>query len=426
MAQLSLPFGHGSLSVNIPDTILGEVVSPKPVKAAADPEAVIRAALDQPIGALPLEQIAQPGQQVAVIIDDITRETPTHLMLPPVLECLARASVSREAIKVVIALGTHRPMTEEEILVKVGPAIAHEFEIINVSCWDESQFVYLGASSKGIPAWVNRAVAEADVRIGLGGVTPHTDAGYSGGAKIILPGVCSGRTVDAFHVRGAAIHANLLGTVEGPLRRDLEQFVGERVGLDFVLNAVLTREGELYQCVAGHFIQAHRAGVQLAQQVYGVMVSRRYPLVIANAFPAELDLWQTTKGLWSGELMVNDGGTLILVTPCPEGINIHPLYADYMNLDPDELQAELDAGRVEDPNACAGAILIGRMKRRIKLGLVSSGLGQADADRMGFIYFDSVEAAIAAELDGSALSASVGVLTHGGFTIPFIVSPETG
>ena len=425
MAQLELPYGHGSLVVNIADAILGEVVSPKPVKAAADAETVIRAALDQPSGAPRLEQMVQPGQRVVVIIDDITRETPTHLMLPFILERLVKAGISREAIKVVIALGTHRPMIEAEILVKVGPTIAREFEIVNVSCWDEGQFVYLGASSNDIPAWVNRAVAEADVRIGLGGIIPHTDAGYSGGAKIILPGVCSGRTVDIFHARGAAIPVNLLGTVEGPMRRDLEQFVDERVGLDFVLNAILTREGELYQCVAGHFIQAHRAGVHVARQVYGVPVARRYSLVIANAFPAELDLWQTTKGLWSGELMVRDGGTLILVTPCPEGINIHPLYADYMNRDPDELQTELDAGQVEDPNACAGAILIGRMKRRIKLGLVSSGLSRADADRMGFTYFDSVEAAIAVELDGSADPASVGVLTHSGFTIPVITGSET-
>ena len=421
MTQIDLPYGHETLQVNIPAALLGEVVSPKPVPAAADPEAIIRAALDQPIGTPPLEQMVQPGQKVAVIIDDITRETPTHLMLPPLLERLRSAGLTRDAIRIVIALGTHRPMTEAEIVTKVGPAIAAEFEVVNTSCWAESQFVFLGTSSNGIPAWVNRAVAGADIRLGLGGIIPHTDAGYSGGAKIILPGVCSGRAVDVFHARCAAIQSNLLGLVEGPIRRDLERFVGERVGLDFILNAILTREGELYRCVAGHFIQAHRAGVEVARDVYGIPVAKPYPLVISNSFPAVLDLWQSSKGLWSGELMVGDGGTLILVTPCPEGINIHPLYADYMARDPDELQAELDGGQAEDPNACSGAIQIARMKRRIKFGLVSAGLSQADAARMGFAYYDSVEDAVTAELAGSSEPASVGVLTHSGFTIPLVL-----
>ncbi len=425
MAQIELPFGHGTLCVNVPDEALGEVVSPKPVQPAADPANVIEAALAQPFDSLRLEQIGQPGQKVAVIIDDNTRETPIHLMLPHVLERLATARIPREDIRIVIALGTHRPMTEAEIVAQVGPTIAREFEIVNVSCWDESQVVYLGASSNGIPAWVNRAVAEADVRIGIGSIAPHPDAGFGGGAKIILPGVCSGETVDAFHARGAVIQENVLGVVDSPTRLALEQFVGERVGLDFILNSILTCNGELYKCVAGHFVQAHRAGARISQQVYGAPVAGRYPLVISNAFPAQLDLWQSTKGLWTAEPMVRNGGTLILLTSCEEGTRLHPLYAGYIGRDPDELREELDAGRAEDPSACALAIQIGWMKRRINLGLVSPGLSRADAARMGFVYYDSVEDAISAELVDSTSRAAVGILTHGGFTIPLVTTTQT-
>lgn len=420
MAQIELPFGRGTLRVDIPDAVLGEVVSPRPVEAAVDAGALIETALDSPIGSPRLEQIVQPGQKVAVIIDDNTRETPIHLMLPHVLERLAAVAIRREDIRIVMALGTHRPMTEAEIMAKVGPAIAREYDIVNVSCWDESQVVYLGTSSNGIPAWVNRVVAEADVRVGIGGIIPHADVGYGGGAKIILPGVCGGRTVDAFHARQAKIEVNLLGQVETPIRHDLEQFVGEGVGLDFILNAILTLDGELYRCVAGHFIQAHRAGVAIARQVYGVPVARRYPLVICNSFPADLDLWQSVKGLWAGEPMVDDGGMLVLVTPCEEGANLHPLFADYIGRDLDVLLNELDAGRVEDPNACGTASQICRMKRRIRFGLVSPGLSRADAARMGFAYYDSVEEAVAAELDSLAGDALVGVITHGGFTVPVV------
>jgi nickel-dependent lactate racemase len=422
MALINLPVDHNAdtLSVRIPDALLGEVVRPMPVQPAADPDAEIRDALEKPIGAPPVEQIVRPGQRVAVIVDDITRETPTRLMLPPVLARLEAAGIPRGDIRVVIALGTHRPMTEAEIPVKVGPAVVQAYEIVNVPSWEEDRFVCLGMSSSGIPARVLREVAGADVRIGLGGIIPHVDAGFSGGAKIVLPGVCSDRTVDAFHARGAAVETNLLGVFDGPMRKDLEQFVGQQVELHFILNAVLTREGELYRCVAGHFIEAHRAGVRMAQEVYCVPVARRYPLVIANSFPANIDLWQSSKCLWVGEKMVSDGGMLVLVTPCKEGINVHPLYPDYIGRDPDDLQKELEEGRVEDPNACGGAIPVGRMKRRIRFGLVSPGLSRVDADRMGFAYYASVEEAVDAELGESPEPACVGVLTHSDFTIPLV------
>ena len=422
MTQLELPYGPGTLSVNIPDIALGEVVSPRTVAAAASPKAVIDTALNQPIGTPRLAQLVQRGQTVAVIIDDITRETPTALMLPTILDRLLTAGINRQDIRIVIALGTHRPLTEVEIISKTGATIAAEFEIVNVSCYDESQMVFMGTSSNGIPAWINRAVAEADVRIGVGMITPHMDAGYSGGAKIVLPGVCSGLTVDAFHAREADISVNQLGNINSPTRRDLEQFVGERIGLDFIVNAILTRDDKIYQCVAGDFIEAHRVGVRLAQEVYGVPVAKRYPLVIANAFPAQIDLWQSSKGIWCGDLLACDGGTVILISHAVEGNSVYPRFVEYIGQDPDVLKRRLDAGQAEDPKTCAIAILMGRMKRRLKFGLVSEGLGQVEADLMGFTYYQSVEEAIEAELNGRRREQSIGVLTHAGVTLPMVAS----
>ncbi len=420
MSKIDLPYGNGILTIDIPDNYLGAVVSPKPVAAVPNPGATIEAALAQPIGTPQLEQLVKPGHRVAIIIDDITRETPTQLMLPPVLDRLLGAGVRRDDIRIVIALGTHRPLTEDEIVQKTGVAVANEFQIVNVSCDDDEQMVYMGTSSNGIPAWVNRAVAQADVRIGLGMITPHMDAGYSGGAKIILPGVCSALTVDTFHAREVDFNTNQLGDIGSPVRRDLEQFVSEQVGLDFIINVILTGNDEVYQGVAGDFIRAHRAGVQFAQEVYGVAVTKRYPVVIANAFPAQIDLWQSSKGIWSGELLTGDGGTLLLVTHASEGNSVYPRFAEYIGQDPDVLKHKLDAGQVEDPKTCAIGILIGRMKRRIKFGLVSTGLSQVEANQMGFIYYDTVEAAIAAELKGQDRAATIAVLTHAGVTLPLV------
>lgn len=420
MANIDLPYGDGFLSFDIPDRFRSEVIRPRTIASSSDAASLIQTALNQPVGTPPLNERIRPGKRIAVIVDDITRETPTHLMLPPLLDYLRKSGAESEDISIVIALGTHRPMTATEMKTKIGTEILNAYYIVNVPCRDERQMMYMGVSSHGIPAWVNRMVAEAEIRIGVGMITPHMDTGFSGGAKIVLPGVCSCLTVDAFHSRQAKIAGNQLGVVEAPLRIELEEFVGQRVGLNFILNAILNRDGSLYQCVAGHFIQAHRTGVGFANEIYGVPVQTRYPLVISNAFPAQIDLWQSTKGIASGELMTMDGGTLILVTHCREGNRTHPLFREYLGKNYDQLIHELEGGRAEDPVACALAIPIVRMKERIRICLVSSGLSFYDANQMGFGYYDSVGAALVDALDDQAKQPVVGVLTHGGVTLPIL------
>ena len=424
MATVELPYGTKRLAFEISDDYLGDVVSPRKIVSDTDTDTLIRQALDHPIGTPLLSQIVRPGEKVAIIIDDISRETPTAQLLPPVLEVLTGDGIEKTDISIIIALGTHRPMTEAEIAVKVGPEIQKTYRVINDPCDHDRQMVYLGDSSNAIPAYVHRTVVEADIRIGVGMISPHMDTGFSGGAKIILPGVCGCQTVGAFHTRQASLSGNQLGVVDAPMRYDLETFVGDRVGLDFILNAVLNRDGTLYRCVAGHYIKAHRKGVAFTREVYGVPVARCYPLVISNAFPAQIDLWQSTKGIASGELMTLDHGTLILVTHCQEGNNTHPLFADYLGQTPAWLLNELETGNAEDPVACALAVPITRFKERIKICLVSSGLSASDANRMGFTYYRTVEDALETELRRCGDEPQVGVLTHGGVILPLISSTQ--
>lgn len=419
MATIHLPYGHRLLAVEIPDRNLGPVLSPAAMEAADSPEELVATALEQPLASPPLGSLVGRGSRVAVIIDDISRSTPTHLMLPPLLERLGAAGVRRDDVSIVIALGTHRPMSAREVAAKVGPGVARNYRVVNQPCWDDGGLVYMGYSSSGIPAWVNRSVAEADARIGVGMITPHMDAGFSGGAKIILPGVCGQRTVEAFHTLQAKLYGNQLGLPQAPLRLELERFVGERIGLDFILNAVLDQKGALYTCVAGDYVEAHRQGVEAAQKVYGLAVRERLPVVISNAHPADLDLWQSVKGLAAGELMTRDGGTLILLTHCPEGNDTHPQYAGYIGRDPESLFKELAAGEAQDPIACALAIPICRIRQRVRVALVSRGLNREDASNMGFAYFPSVEDALA-EACKDHQDAAVGVLTHGGVTLPLL------
>jgi nickel-dependent lactate racemase len=423
MAFFELPYGNSTLPVSIPEVWLGGIAIPRALSPSPDVPLLIVKALNNPIGTAPLSELVKPGQKVAIIVDDYTRKTPVDLLLPPVLEQLLAAGVAPADIRLVVALGTHRPMTRAEIMAKVGAEVADRYEVINTPSTTQSEMVYLGRSSTGIPAWVNRTVAEADMRIGLGMITPHLEAGFTGGAKNILPGVCSSITVDAFHTASAFIPENQLGRLEAPLRRTLEQFVGEQVPLDFIVNAIITLGGEMYECVAGHPIEAHRTGVRYAQTVFGVTFRRRYPIVIANCYPYDFDLWQSAKGVWAGDMLTADDGTLIMLTAAPEGNSNYPLVPDYIGQNPEKLKREIEAGEVEDAKQAATGVMFGHLRQRIKLVLVSDGLTPADARAMGIPYFSSVEEALEVEvkrLPAPERRGVVAVLPQAGVMLPLL------
>jgi nickel-dependent lactate racemase len=423
MKTLSFPYLQSMRLISLPDEWIGEVVEPRSPIVADHANTLIKEALDHPIGCAPLAGLVRPDQSISIIVDDHTRKTPIHHMLPPVLAELQAAGVPEEKIRIVVALGTHRPMTEAEILDRLGAEIRREYTVINVSSGSENEMVYLGESYSGIPAYVNRAVAEAEVRIGLGMITPHLDAGFSGGMKIILPGVCGTPTVDAFHAQSAFLTGNQLGQVDAPLRCALEQFVSQHAPLTFIVNAILTPDEQLYACVAGHPLQAHRQGVKHAQAVYSVPVKRRYPIVVANCYPYDLDLWQSIKGIWAGDLFTADGGTLIVVTAAPEGNSTYSLVPVYVGRDPDEVKREIETGAAEDAKQAATGVMLRTLMRRIRLVLVSDGLTAEDARRMGIDFYPNVEKALAVEIDrlpGSARQEAVCFVPQAGIVSPMI------
>lgn len=420
---INLPHLHDQSSFSILEDWLGEIVQTKNVAPAADPIREIEEALDHPIASATLEDTAQKGGKFAILVDDHTRQTPIALLLPRVLQRLHSAGVAREDIQIIIALGSHRPMREDELDAKLGKDVLTGYRIDNSPCTEMEGMQFVGISANGIPAWIKRSILEANVRIGLGMITPHMDAGFSGGAKIVLPGVCGEQTVDAFHARSADLPGNPLGEVDAPLRLHLERFVSERAPLDFIVNLVVTLDEEVYRCVAGHPVTAHRAGVIFARQVFGACARQRYPVVLANCHPYEHDLWQSMKGLWCGDLLTADGGDLILVTQAREGYQAYPRLPEYIAAEPEGLKLMLDNGRVGDAKSAATGIMVGRMKKRIRISLVSQGITADEASQMGFGYYPSEEAAledIINRLPTSKRKGSLGVLPYAGLVAPII------
>ena len=418
--RLELPYGTGVMPLDLRDANLGEIVEPRVVPAADSWEPLIAAALETPIGTPALADLLTPGQKVAILIDDGTRTTPVDIILPLLLPVLLEHGIRADDISIVVALGTHREMTASELEKKVGNQIYNDYRIVNINSRHSDEFVFMGESSTGTPAWVNRVVAEADFRVGLGQILPHMDAGFSGGAKIVLPGVCSRATVESFHQKELYLDGNQLGQVESPVRLDLEQFVADCVPLDFIVNVVLTADHAPYQVVAGHFIRAHRIGVKICQSVYGVPVQRKYPIVIANAFPKDMDLWQTTTVMWSGPLMLEQGGTLIMLSFAQDKHSAYPDFPARIGADPELQRKQIEAGELDEPISAIVATLVGRRRSQFNYTLVSSGITAADAEQMGFSYFETLNIALDQALNRHGREAKVGVLTQGSVTFPML------
>jgi len=410
MPAVEIPYGASSLRFEIPDANFGGVYGPKHVEAASDAGALVREALANPIGAPRLRDMGLSGRRVAIVVDDRTRPTPVAAILPVVVEELRTAGARDDDITVVLALGTHAHMTHEQIVEKLGAEMAARFDVVNPRYDDEDDLVPFGRSDSGVEIWINRTYAEAGFTVVIGSILPHGATGFSGGAKILYPGVAGRRTVEAFHEAANLDDRNRTGVVESPIRLEIEQFAA-RVGLDFIVNAVCAPEGGIYRLVAGHYVEAHRAGVEYARDIYGVELPNRAPVLIVGSYPSDLDFWQAGKAIFNAQGVVEDGGTLIVATPCPEGIpEEHAKFAEYIGMPSVELLGRIRNGTVEDRVTAAPSCCLARFRERIDIGVVSDGLSRGVVETMGFGRFESVQEAIAAALRRQGADALVSVI----------------
>jgi len=376
---VSLRCGAKQYSVTVPDGVPFQYAALNPVKKPADPAAVIRAALDHPVGAPPVEQVVRPGQKVCIISDDNTRMTPVHLILRELLPRMEGAGVRREDIFIVMALGSHRPMTQDEMTDKLGREVFNRYRVYNSEFENPEHLVQVGNSELGTPIRVFAPAMQADVRIGIGGVIPHGCMGWSGGAKILYPGITAADIVSEFHVMQGLREEILLGMVEAPTRLAVEKWT-QKIGLHYIVNTVLDENMELYQAVAGHYIQAQRKAVAYAQQIYGVWLRRRPDVVLTSSYPICMDFWQCGKAVYGPASVLPQGGELLLLAACSEGVGPHPKMLDYMAMEQgqEELRRQVQAGRTgEDLLTMAVGVSMGRAARHCRLTLVSDGMTAA-------------------------------------------------
>lgn len=316
--KLELGIGSRLQQVEIPDHCVQQVLLPNDVKRELTGEDEVRRALANPVGTPALKEIVKAGETVAIVTSDITRPMPTYKVMPALLDELYEAGIRAEDITLVFALGSHRPHTEAEMRKLAGERAFSEIRCVDS---DAADCVHLGVTTAGTPVDITRTVAEADRRICLGNIEYHYFAGYSGGAKAIMPGVSTREAIQSNHsmmVREEACAGNL---DTNPLRKDIEE-AAAICGVDFIVNVVLDEHKEIIRAVAGDVTAAHREGCAFLDALYQKKIEKRADIVIVSqgGAPKDLNLYQTQKALDNAKHAVRDGGIVILVGSCKEGL----------------------------------------------------------------------------------------------------------
>ncbi|NJD01442.1 MAG: DUF2088 domain-containing protein, partial [Ruminiclostridium sp.] len=236
MSVYQIPFGNKMLPVEIADENFLFYAAPVKTRDIPEPVNAVEGSMDNPIASKRLEELVSPGMNIVIMVDDTTRPTPKKLILACILNRLEKAGIKRGQVKIVIGLGTHRQMTENEIELHIGSDNLSGCRLANIDYKDGSRFVGLGCSENGTPIEIYREVVEADFKIAIGNIVPHITAGWGGGAKMIQPGVCSERTTQVTHLMGCMLQnvMDVCGTTDNMARREMEKIAG-MVGLDFII-----------------------------------------------------------------------------------------------------------------------------------------------------------------------------------------------
>ena len=416
--KIALPYGNSVKTIEVPDANLAWVAGPKHAPPVADLEQAVRDALRNPIGSPSLaELVARRGRRTVILVDDGTRGTPQKLIVPILLDELTAAGVSEADICILVALGTHRHMSPNELIGRLGKDVCERIEVLNLP-QDPGDFVDLGVTPLGIPIQVSRRYLESDVSIAVGNIVPHMYAGWAGGAKMVQPGVTSAKTTARTHLIAGPRVYEILGDVDNPVRKEMEE-IAARTGLAFILNVVLNASGEVAAVVAGDMVRAHRAGVEIARGIYTIEVAEKPDIVIASSHPADRDLWQGFKPVNSCGMLVKDGGTLILLIPAPEGLAPdHPQLVELGETPAAEVLRMVEAGLIADEVAAATYLAFERTRRRVHVMLVSDGVSCTEARRIGITAMPSLDAALSAAFARHGTAARIGVVTQGADIMP--------
>lgn len=421
MVEITFPYPDFT-PINVPqENLMGEF-SPSLENGQKAESELIEEAFLNPVGAEPLSKVLKGCRHVLVVVDDYTRSTPVDRIFPRLKEELRSARIKDEDIKIMVALGTHRPMTQEEMLKKFGSTLCEGYKILNHQWWDKEQLIYLGDTKKGTSIVVNKIVKEVDFIIGIGQIVPHRVTGFSGGGNIIQPGICGEITTGKTHWLAAQFTGReILGKIENPVKDEVEE-VAQRAGLKWIINTVQNGHGDVIHVVAGDPVLAYREGAKKSYDIYKAEIPSEADIVIADSYPFDSELWLAAKGIYASELAVKKEGVVILISPCPEGISpSHPEVLEMGYNTFENVHRLLQKGSIQKLTVAAHLVHVGRViKDRARGILVSKGITADEAERLGFIHGKTPQEAFDKALSMCGSKAKIAVLRRGGEILPVI------
>ncbi len=320
MVDVWLPYGKTDVCVRVPARNLLGTIEPKEHPAATDAKAEVDRALREPIGTKRLSELVKPESKVAIVVDVATRKTPGEILLLPVLAELNGVGIKDENVTVVFGCGTYSAVKPEEAAKLIGEEALKRLKTVSHDC-KAPDLINVGTTkTHNNKVLVNRIFMESDVKVLLGDVDLNYYAGYGGGRKGILPGICGEETIKQNHGMLVSANARSGNLVDNPVHVDMTE-AARLAKVDFIVNVVANRKGEVVKAFAGDLEGAFLEAVKLYEEMYVVTVDRRADVIVVSAggYPADINLYEAYKGLDNALDAVKRGGVIILVAECPDG-----------------------------------------------------------------------------------------------------------
>lgn len=418
--RIKLDYGKTGLEVTLPEQNVVRTLRYKDAPPLADPVAAVAGQLAAPLGSPPLAELAAGKQTACIVICDITRPVPNELLLRPILRTLESAGIPRSGITILIATGLHRPNLGDEIVELVGEEIAANYRIENHHGTVLGEHAYLGESPRGVPIWIDRRYVDAELKITTGLIEPHLMAGFSGGRKLICPGIAALETVKVWHGPDFLEHPNAdCGILAGNPVHEENTWIGRHTGCDFIVNVVIDTEKRLLKVVAGDMVAAFEEGVRFVRGVVTDKVDEPVDVVVTSCagYPLDTTFYQAVKGLTGALPIVKQNGTIILAASLTEGIGSPEFQRLFHENDNLEVFVErilgkdyfvMDQWQLEE---------LAKVRRKAKVRLVSDGLPAETLDTLFVQSAPSVEAAVTDALSEYGPDATIAVMPRGPYVL---------
>jgi lactate racemase len=418
--RVRLEYGRTGLEVELPDRHLVKCLGYQPVHAVPDANAAVCHALEVPYGAPPLAELARERRNACIAICDITRPVPNRLILEPLLATLEASGIDRDGILILIATGLHRPSTPAEKLELLGHAITHRYRVADHDGHDLASHNCLGTTSRGVPAWIDTRFVAADLKITIGLIEPHFMAGFSGGRKLICPGLAALETIKAWHSPAFLEHASArAGCLEGNPVHEENTRIARMAGCDFIVNVVLDDQRQVVSVVAGDMEAAFREGVACARRVVADTVAEPVDIVVTSSagYPLDSTFYQSIKGMVAAMPIVKPGGTIIIAAALSEGIgsrDFQKIYEDHPSLD--LFLEQIVSGEYFRPDQWQLEEFM-RVERHARICVVTDGLPPHVLRRLFVESAESVESAASAALQRHGPGAKIAVIPKGPYVL---------